>query len=306
MRNKAVFPYLHCFWQVAKNQSFTRAAEDLRISQSAVSYQVKQLEDQLGLSLFERQKRSAVRLTPGGRLLADRCQEMFSGLQITLDMLKGKTLTGDLVIAAPTCFGSLILGELISQLHITYPEMRVHLRLADTHVDLQLEQIDMAFRTASRVEGLHTRSLLRIPMRIVASKQYAEQQGLPTRLEELHDHNMLLTNPRDRDWSALREQIPAVPALTGNVTYIDNVWGMLQAIQSGFGMSYLPLYAVDQKIRSGEFVEVLGDTLKDVSMIIYLSTPHKTEDSPKVMAVVDELRTMLESPRFREIFGWLS
>lgn len=305
MSDKAVFSYLYCFWHVAKCHSFTHAAEILLISQSAVSYQIKQLEDQLGVSLLEREKRSAVRLTANGKLLADQCQDIFHNLELTIDAIKGKTLSGELIVAAPTCFGSMILGDLLSQLRLSHPEMKVHLRLSDEHVDLRAEQIDMAFRTVSAGMGHYTQPLIKIPMCLVASKHYADKNGLPKSLEELHEHNMIFTNPKDRDWRSLREQRIDVPTLTKNVTYIDNVWGILHAVESSLGLSYLPLYTVSKQIKSGEFVEVLTDELKNAYMIIYLSSPYKTDDNPKVAAVIDGLNSFLKDDAHQDVFFWL-
>ncbi len=305
MFNKAVVSYLYCFWQVAQTRNFTRAAEVLLISQSAVSYQIKQLEDQLGLTLFERKNRSEVRLTANGKLLADQCQDMFHDLKLTIDAMKGDSLTGNVIIAAPTCFGAIILSEMITELRISHPKMKVHLRLSDLHIDLKAEQIDIAFRTVSSGEGLYTKPLLKIPMRLVASKEYAEKHGLPKSLNDLHDHTMVLTNSRDRDWHSLREHIPEVPIRTDNVTYIDNVWGILHAVKAGMGLSYLPLYIVNDHLQKDEFVEVLPETLKNLYMIIYLSSPYKNDSNPKVTAVMDALKEMLDAQPFYDEFFWL-
>ncbi len=305
MFNKAVVSYLYCFWQVTQTRNFTRAAEVLLVSQSAVSYQIKQLEEQLGLVLFERDNRSEIRLTPNGKLLSDQCQDMFHDLKLTIDAMKGNSLTGEIVIAAPTCFGSIILSEVITQLRISHPKMKVHLRLSDMHIDLKAEQIDFAFRTVSSGVGLYTQPLIKIPMRLVASKEYAERNGLPETLDDLHDHTMILTNPRDRDWHSLKEHIPEVPVLNENVTYIDNVWGILHAVKAGMGLSYLPLYVVNDHLQKVEFVEVLPNTFKNLYMIIYTSSPYKNDSNPKVTAVMEALKSLLDDQPFYDEFYWL-
>ncbi len=303
--DRAIFPYLFCFWQVATNKSFTKTAEVMHISQSAVSYQIKKLEDQLGVSLFERDKRSKVRLTPNGRLLEEECQDIFYRLQLTLDALKGHTLTGNVTIAGPTCFGSIILSEMISQLRKTHPDMKAHLRLSDIHIDLRAEQIDIAFRTVSTGPGLYTQPLIKVPMRLVASKYYVEEHGLPKSFEDLHEHNILITNPRDRDWHSLREQIADVPALSENVTYIDNVWGILHALDSGMGLSYLPLYTVNEKIQSGQYVQALSHELRNAYMIIYICSPYRLDDNPKVIAITEVLKDFLEHGKHLGLYYWL-
>ena len=68
-----LLPHLYYFLSVARTHSFTRAAEALGISQSAVSYQIKNLEEKLGVRLFHRDRRQKVTLTVQGRQLAEQC-----------------------------------------------------------------------------------------------------------------------------------------------------------------------------------------------------------------------------------------
>ena len=303
--DRAIFPYLFCFLQVATNKSFTKASEVMHISQSAVSYQVKQLEDKLAVSLFERDKRSKVNLTPHGRLLEEECQDIFHSLQLTLDALKGHTLKGDVTIAGPTCFGSIVLSEMISHLRKKHPDMKTHLHLSDLHIDLRAEQIDIAFRTGATGPGLYSQPLIKVPMRLVASKDYVEEYGLPKTFDDLHEHNILITNPRDRDWHLLREQNAAVPELSQNVTYIDNVWGILHALDSGMGLSYLPLFSVNKQLQSGQYVQTLSQELRNAYMIIYLCSPYRLDDNPKVIAITEALKDLLEHGKHLGLYYWL-
>ena len=305
MNEKSLLPYLYCYWQVADCRSFTRAAEKLHISQSAVSYQIRLLETRLGLTLLDRDKRSAVRLTPAGQQLADHCQNMFPGLQKTVDAMQGRVLSGDFTIAAPTCFGSLVLSEVLVQLRGEYPEMRPHIRLSDQHIDLRAEQVDMAFRTVSSASGFYSQPLLKIPTCMVASPDYLDRMGIPENLYQLHRHNMLLSNPHDSDWHSLRELIPEVPLLDENVTYIDNAWGMLQALKTGLGLGYMPLYSVHDCLKNGSLVEVMSDILGETHLILHLATPHRIEDSPKVKAALSVLKILLSREPEEKIFSWL-
>lgn len=78
------YHHLHYFWLVARLGSFTKAAAELRIAQSAVSSQVAQLESHLGATLIKRQKSRAIELTEAGRLAFDRAEEIFrQGRELT-------------------------------------------------------------------------------------------------------------------------------------------------------------------------------------------------------------------------------
>ncbi|NIB41564.1 LysR family transcriptional regulator [Pseudomaricurvus alkylphenolicus] len=303
--NKALLSYLHCFWQVACHQSFTRAAQSLHISQSAVSYQVKLLEQQLDVALLDREKRRQIKLTPAGQLLADHCQTMFTQLQETLDTVQGKTLSGEINIASTSCFGSVIMGPVISDMKSSYPNLQVNLHISDDHVNLRREHFDLAIRTLTSAPGLHTQALFRSPMRLVCGQGYAENHGLPQSLEQLRQHQMLLTEPEDIDWRSLCEQKPEVPVEPPNVSYISTTWAQLHAIGSGLGLGYLPLYAIYRELENGSFQQVLPKVFADCHVVFYSCTPHRIEHNPKVEAVIEAIRHRVEAPEFAGMFEWL-
>ncbi len=305
MIDKALLPYLHCFWQVAKWGSFTRAAESLNVGQSAVSYQVKLLEERVGKRLIDRQQRSALKLTPAGQLLASRCDEWFEDLRQTLDAMAGLSFSGELTIAGPSCFGAIILCEVAQMLRERYPELKVHLRLGDEHVDLRAQGIDLAVRTIRYEDGDHSQALLKAGICLVASKEYASTTGLPASLADLHQHNMIFQSPRDPDWESLRAQVPEVPILLDKVTYIDHSQAQLQAVHNGMGLSYLPQYMVEDALRSGDLVEVLPEQLGHAHLVLYLCSPYKTTDDPKVEATLMAIKEVLAKSTSPEIFEWL-
>ncbi len=306
MIDKSLLPYLYYFWQVAKCGSFTRAAHRLNVGQSAVSYQVKLLEERLGKRLFDREKRADLRLTPPGELLARRCDEWFEDLQQTLDGITGNSLSGDLCIAGPTCFGSVILLDVLTHLRETYPSLRTHLRLADEHIDLREERVDLAIRTISHGPGEYSQALLKTGICVVASASYAARHGLPETINELKQHNMILTSPSDADWQSLREHAPEVPVLTENVTYIDNALSMLQAVKGGLGLCYLPQYLVEEQLRSGELIEVMPETLGCAHLVLYLCSAYKATDNPKVEATIAALKKTVEMSGQAHVYQWLA
>jgi DNA-binding transcriptional LysR family regulator len=305
MIDKALLPYLHCFWQVAKWGSFTRAAESLNVGQSAVSYQVKLLEERLGKRLIDRQRRSALRLTPAGQILAARCDEWFEDLRQTLDAMAGLSFSGQLTIAGPTCFGTVVLCDVAQLLRERYPSLKVHLRLGDEHVDLSKEGIDLAVRTISYEQGENAQPLLKAGISLVASLDYAQSKGLPKVVNDLHQHNMIFQSPRDPDWESLREQVPEVPILVDKVTYIDNAQAQLQAVRNGMGLSYLPQYMIEEEVLRGELVEVLPECLGSAHIVLYLCSPYQATDDLKVEATMAAIKEVLAKSSFADVFEWL-
>lgn len=304
-KHKSLLPYLHCFWHVACQHSFTRASQALHISQSAVSYQIKLLEEQLGVTLFDREKRRQLKLTPAGQVLADHCQTLFNGLQETLDTVQGKTLRGEINIAATSCFGSIVMGPVIADLKSLYPELQIHLDVTDDHLDLKAGHFDLAIRTISSTQGLYNKPLLQSPMRLVCSREYSSKNGLPSSLLELNQHHLILSKKDDTDWHSLCEQKPQVPVELESISYINNTWAQLHAIQSGAGMGYMPLYTVSQQLAQGECIEVLPEEFNDSYLILYSCSPHKISNNPKVEAVVDLIKQRISQEQYTSIFKWL-
>lgn len=301
--DKALLPYLHCFWHVARQRSFTGAAEAINLSQSAVSYQIKTLESRLGLILLDRSTRRDLRLTPAGQLLSDVCQRMFADLAETLDVIHGRTIRGTLQVAAPSCFGSVLLGPVVAELKRTHPELDVHLHLSDVHVDIKAQQYDMALRTIADSPGLYTRALLKTEMRMVCSPAYAREVGVPKTVRSLANHHVLLSSPEDADWRSLREQVPEVPAQLPRVSYIDMVWARLKAVTASLGVSYLPLYTIVDALDRGDLVEVLGQRLSNCALALYLCTPYAA--NPKVDVMVEAIQAHIQSLPHRAIFSWM-
>ena len=143
-----LLPHLHYFWLVAKSGSFTQAAEQLEVSQSAVSYQIKKLEDKLGITLFTRDTRHRARLTKEGEDLAKRCQTVFKDLEGTIMAISGQPNKGRITITAPTAFGSLIIAPALKPLRDHFPDLDIDLIITDDVLDFFTHSVDLAIRSS--------------------------------------------------------------------------------------------------------------------------------------------------------------
>src|SRR6266496_2934363 len=125
---------LRVFRAVARHQSFSRAAEELYVSQPAVSAHVRELERLYGVDLFEQVGRR-VQLTEAGRLLeeySDRLLALAEESRRAIDELKGLE-RGHLTVGASTIPGTYFLPEELSRFRRQYPGVEVALRIGDTH-----------------------------------------------------------------------------------------------------------------------------------------------------------------------------
>jgi LysR family transcriptional regulator, glycine cleavage system transcriptional activator len=133
------------FEAAARNLSFTKAAEELFITQSAVSRQIKALEDHLGVTLFERRPRALV-LTEHGQTLYAVAAEVLDRLQAAVDRLRMDGRTGQLSITTTTGFASLWLIPRLRRFTSQHPDIDVRLSATTDMLNLERSLVDLAIR----------------------------------------------------------------------------------------------------------------------------------------------------------------
>ena len=133
------------FEAAARTLSFTKAAEELFITQSAVSRQIKALEDNLGLKLFERRPRSLT-LTEDGQALYRIATDVLDRLQFATDQLRAETRARQLSITTTTGFASLWLIPRLSRFTALHPDIDVRISATTDTLNLERSVIDLAIR----------------------------------------------------------------------------------------------------------------------------------------------------------------
>ncbi len=253
---------LRIFHAVAEAGSFTHAGEQLNLSQSAVSRQISALEESLNVPLFHRHARGLI-LTEQGELLYRTAHEVFGKLAMTEALLTESKdrPKGVLKVTATVAFGSTWLAPRMREFMEVYPDIELHLVLADRELDLSMREADVAIRmTPPRQADLIQRHVLTVHMQGYAAASYVKKMGMPKTPEELDKHRLIVYGEDERppvpdtNW-LLRVGRPAGdprrPAMS-----INNVYGILQAVQSGAGIAALPEFMVQ---GSSELVRVLPE-----------------------------------------------
>lgn len=145
MRQLPPLNALQVFETAARYLSFQRAAEELNVTPTAVSHQIKVLEDHLGLSLFQRRPRP-LSFTEAGRILYPLVQESFDIIDTALIHLKHLPDSLDLTISVPPVFAAKWLVPRLSSFQQAYPDVSLRLRAANTLLDLRSRTTDLAIR----------------------------------------------------------------------------------------------------------------------------------------------------------------
>ena len=291
---------LRIFHAVAEAGSFTRAGEELNLSQSAVSRQIGALEEHLGVPLFHRHARGLI-LTEQGELLYRTAHDVFGKLALTEARLAESKdrPKGPLKITTTVAFGSTWLAPRMREFIEVYPEIEAHLILSDQELDLAMREADVAVRLSPpRQADLIQRHLFTMHMRTYASASYIKKHGIPKTVEELDNHRIVVygndTRPPvpDVNWllKAGRGNGPMrQPALS-----VNNTYAVMRAIQGGAGIAALPEFMV---LDNSDLV-VLLDQLEGPQIDAYFVYPEEVRRTRRVNVFRDFLLRQVAQSKF--------
>lgn len=279
------------FHAAAEAGSLTAAGERLGISQSAVSRQIASLEEELGVSLFQRHARGLV-LTEAGRTLHRSTSDMSIAAASAMSALRDQSQTpqGELVVTAPVAFGSTWLVPRLRAFTKRHPDIKLDLRLTDTEIDLLKLEAECSIRLwAAKKADLIQRRLARVQTSLYASPDYLKEAGSPRTPQDLDNHRVIAygdlgNSPLGEvNWAqrAGRDDKPPREA----AFKVNNVFAMLRAVDAGLGIADIPDYMASTFPR---LVKVLPE-LAGPSFELYFIYPSDLRSSIRVAAFRDFL-----------------
>jgi DNA-binding transcriptional LysR family regulator len=241
---------LRVFCRVASCGSFSQAARELGLAQSAVSRGVAGLEERLGLQLFERSTRR-VALTIEGRAYRDQIEEHVRALEDA--DLRARSGFGDVAgrvkVSAPGALGRTLLLPEIQRLLGEFPGLTVEAAFTDKRLDLLAGGFDMAFRIGAGSEpSLVERPVGESPQWVVASPTIFDRASPPTSAEDLVGLPAVL--------SGRAEAFGQLGLKTRLV--VDDLDAALSAVLAGMGVSLLPRWLVARRVHDGSLVRALA------------------------------------------------
>ncbi len=278
---------LRVFHAVAEAGSLTHAGEMLNLSQSAVSRQVRSLEEGLKATLFHRHTRGLI-LTEQGELLRDATKRMEAELTAAEARLRDTSdeAGGKLCVTMPVGFGTIWLAPRLEHLFAANPGLTMDLMLTEQVLDLAMREADVAIRMTPPAQAdLVRRPLMEVQVRLYASPAYIARNGEPETLEDLKNHKILGYSPNThqaaaaaRDWIRDTLDIARTHTLT-----VNNYYGLLQAAEHDLGIAALPDYAVTG--RTG--IRPIAPELKSPPFTVYLVYPEELRHSKRVRVFRD-------------------
>lgn len=250
---------IEIFQTVCKYKSFSKAANYLNIVPSAVSRQINELEQHLGIRLLNRTTRS-ISLTNDGRRYLQKMTSITQQVDELESLSSDETVIQDHInLTAVPSLGENILLNAINEYIKKYPKVSLSLNLVNREVSIVEEGYDFAFRVGSLNDSsMVSRQIYSFPFVVVASPNYLSEFGSPSSPDELIKHNCIINtimrNPYRWEF------------VEGKRRFTVKVKGSIEAnndsMQCGFsvaglGISYVPKFIVKDQINKGQLVQLL-------------------------------------------------
>jgi len=271
---------IEIFLEVARQNSFAKAAHTLGITGPAASKQVMALENELGVKLLNRSTRH-VSMTDEGALYYKRARLAFDELKEAAAQVQDLKITpkGSLHINAPLSFGHMHLLPIFSGFAKKYPDVSMDITLDDREVDVWADGFDVVIRIGVMNDStLICKHLSDCPLLLVASPAYLKQHGKPQTPRDLAEHRMIsyalqgqISEWRYKDKQGKTGSFRSEGAFKANTAEM-----MLQAALDDVGIALLPIFSVENYLRSKRLIQVLPDYKTDPPRSIFaLMTPNR-------------------------------
>ncbi|OZG72432.1 hypothetical protein BTA51_14985 [Hahella sp. CCB-MM4] len=266
--------YLETFYEVARLQSFSAAADALDVSKGLVSRHVRQLEKDMNAQLFHRTTR-VVTLTEAGSRLFTKAEQIFLLAREAAREVRDITeeASGVLRFTAPLSLGERLMGDLLPEYRSLCPGVKVELDFSSASLSIEHGHQDIALRAADRMpDNVVARHIGRMRNILLASPEYLLQHGDIARPEDLNRHECLLSSHRAawNEWKLTRGdevvQVNAKGQLSSN-----QYTATRQLALAGQGVASLPVYLVEEDIEKGRLKHVLPEyilPLHDLSVVV--------------------------------------
>lgn len=286
---------IEVFTRVAESGSFSRAAQELELSQPSTSRIVTGLEARLGVKLLLRTTRN-VALTEAGALFLDKARQATTDIEDAEDAVRGiDSLRGTIRLAVPIVYGTRAIIPALPKFLERYPELRVEITMRDERQNLVSAGVDMAIRMGTLEDSTFgARRIASVERLLVAAPSYLAKRGTPRTPEELTDHDTILHelgSPEKSTLVLLKEGIAQKVTLRGKLK-IDAAPGVLAAALAGLGIANVTTIMSEQELREGKLVRLMSEYELE-PLKAFAVFPSGPRPSTKVQALVTHLISAL-------------
>jgi LysR family transcriptional regulator, glycine cleavage system transcriptional activator len=280
---------LRAFEAAARHLSFTRAADELNVTQTAISHQIHRLEEQLGKRLFVRKSR-ALALTRDAADYLPAIRAAFDDLRRATVRLQRPDREGLLTVSTTASLAAKWLVIRVASFQDAHPGIEVRITASPHLVDFQREEVDVAVRYGrGNWPGLRTQWLMAEDVFPVCSPTLLKGPKPLRRPEDLAHHTLLHTTVGREDWQLwlTAAGLPVSLALRRGLSF-DQSFMALQAATDGLGVALSSKSLVDADIATGRLV-IPFDVVLPADAGYYIVAPEETADTTKIALFRDWL-----------------
>lgn len=282
------------FIRVVETGSFSKAAEDLGITQPTATKFVASMEKRLGVLLLHRSTRG-VTTTEIGKLYYEKCKLIAREIEEADDLasLLQSKVRGKLTISSSVAFGRRVLMPSILDFMSHHPELEVNLNMDDRYINLIEQGVDLAIRMRRLPDSSLGSRLLGVnPWVLVASPVYLKKNPPPKKPEDIRKHRALIytTVQGDHRWSFINGNDKSeIVEVKGPFTS-NNLSSILSAARTGMGLAVLPWYVAHQSVKDKVLKPVMEEwSLPTQEIHAVFSSPKHVPT--KVSQCIDWLQT---------------
>jgi LysR family glycine cleavage system transcriptional activator len=270
---------LHTFCTAARHRTLRQAADELFITPSAVSHQLKKLEAELGLALFQREGRTLA-LTEAGEMLFESIQEPLIRVETAAAQVRARYARASLRVSVQPFFASELLMPALSEFQALHPEIDLVLDASDESKRNLPANVDVAIRLFETPPADRDSRRL-FPLTLVPACS-------PELRDRLRDQPQQDTAPfpvvvhrgRPDAWKQWAAQSGVLLPMTGNVVRLDAMSAIVQAAERGLGVALVPLQLTETAFREGRLVRLFDHALDttDAYHIVCREKPGERQD----------------------------
>jgi DNA-binding transcriptional LysR family regulator len=282
---------LRAFESAARHLSFTRAADELHVTQAAISHQVKALEERLGVKLFRRLPRRLL-LTDEGQALLPDLHDAFNRLALAVERISARSAAGTLTVSSMTTILMTWLVPRLPRFQEAHPEIDVRLMTTQRLVDFSREDIDVAIRFGTgKWPGVKSERMFGEVLTPLCGKRFIEEVERPADLRDLP----LIRSTEEDEWPIwfAAAGVAATEVTRGPI--FDSTKIAVQAAIDGLGICMGPPTLFADDIAAGRLFQPFALAV-ETGKSYWFVVPENSAGRPKVKAFRDWIFSEVARP----------
>ncbi|MEX0305177.1 MAG: LysR family transcriptional regulator [Leisingera sp.] len=275
--------------------SLNKAAQRRGITQSAISQQIKQLEDLIGQQLLHRTARG-IHATRAGDLIYSHAQSLltsYNRMTAELDAQEG-SVSGTFRISVNSFLGRSVIGPMLVDMDREHPDLNIVMRLEDRLVDVVREGYDLAIRTGrlGDTDGFG-RKISTLETVIFATPEYLDREGRPQAPDQLQRLKFIQHfEDQTKGFFPLRRdgQEYLAPVQVGFTA--DDPDLIMRAVSNGSGFTRAPRFMVEDQLAFGEYEQVLPDFEAPLKEVFAVYPSRRTPDRRRDLTIENTVKRL--------------